>query len=257
MTKTKISVLMTVFNAENFLKSSIRSIIRQSFLQWELIIIDDCSKDNSLNIIKSFKNKKIKVYKLKRHLGRTKALNYGIKKCKGKYIAILDADDVSKKNRLLKQFEFLERNKKFKMASSWYKIVYKDKNSEILKPSLSNNIFKKHLLINPIAHSSVMFLRTLAIKLGKYPDKLKYAQDWGLILKFLKHSQIKILPHYLTDITIVNNSMTFATKYKRIIIKDYIENLDYVRKNFNLNFFELVVFNFILIKNKFKLFLIK
>jgi len=82
MTKTKISVLMTVFNAENFLKSSIRSIIRQSFLQWELIIIDDCSKDNSLNIIKSFKNKKIKVYKLKRHLGRTKALNYGIKKCK-------------------------------------------------------------------------------------------------------------------------------------------------------------------------------
>ena len=123
MTKTKISVLMTVFNAENFLKSSIRSIIRQSFLQWELIIIDDCSKDNSLNIIKSFKNKKIKVYKLKRHLGRTKALNYGIKKCKGKYIAILDADDVSKKNRLLKQFEFLERNKKFKMASSWYKIV--------------------------------------------------------------------------------------------------------------------------------------
>ena len=88
MIKTKISVLMTVFNAENFLKSSVKSIINQSFLQWELIIIDDCSKDNSVSIIKSFKNKKIKVYKLNKHLGRTKALNYGINKCKGKYIAI-------------------------------------------------------------------------------------------------------------------------------------------------------------------------
>ena len=92
MIKTKISVLMTVFNAENFLKSSVKSIINQSFLQWELIIIDDCSKDNSVSIIKSFKNKKIKVYKLNKHLGRTKALNYGINKCKGKYIAIFLAD---------------------------------------------------------------------------------------------------------------------------------------------------------------------
>ena len=63
----KVSVLMTVFNAESFLKYSVNSIIRQSFSDWELIVVDDCSQDNSLGIIRSFKNKRIKIYKLKKH----------------------------------------------------------------------------------------------------------------------------------------------------------------------------------------------
>ena len=252
----KVSVLMTVFNAENFIKYSVSSIIRQSFSDWELIVVDDCSQDNSLEIIRSFKNKRIKIYKLKKHFGRTRALNYGLHKCKGKYVAILDTDDIAKKNRLKKQFEFLEKNKSFKMVSSWFTRFYKNKNHKILStPIIHNNIFRKHLTENIIAHSTVMFLKSFALKLGNYPNKLKYSQDFGLILKFFKFSKIKIIPICLTDCIIHSNSMTFSKKYKKIVIKDFIENLTYVRKNFDLNIIEAAVVFLRIKKNKFKLLL--
>ena len=104
----KASVLMTVFNAEKYLEHSINSLLKQSYKKFELIIIDDKSNDNSKRIIQNFKNKKIKKYFLPKHIGRTPALNFGLKKCSGKYIAILDADDLSTKDRLLKQINFLE-----------------------------------------------------------------------------------------------------------------------------------------------------
>jgi len=254
----KVSVLMTVFNAENFLKYSVNSIIRQSFSDWELVIVDDCSQDNSLNIIKSFKNKKIKIYELKKHFGRTKALNYGLDKCKGKYVAILDADDISKKNRLKKQFEFLEKNKSFKMVSSWFTWFHINKNLKILgTPIINDSIFRKHLIQNIIAHSTVMFLKTFALKLGNYPNKLKYSQDYGLILKFFKFSKIKILPICLTDCIIHSNSMTFSKKYKKIVMEDFIENLNYIRKNFNLNILEKAIIFWRSTKSKLNLLLIK
>ncbi len=254
--KPNISVLMTTYNAEKFLKFSLKSIVKQSFSNWELIIIDDCSKDNSLKIINSFKNKKIKVYKLRKHLGRTKALNYGLDKCKGKYVAILDADDFSNKHRLKKQFNHLEKNKKTKMTCSWFTRIYPNKFiKELSKPKIRYNFFRKHLLENIIAHSSVMFYRLKALELGKYPNKLKYAQDWGLILKFFRHSKVDILPLSLVDCTVDDNSMTFTSKYKKTVVKDYIENLKYVKKNFNLNILELIIYIFILTKKKIKLLL--
>jgi glycosyltransferase involved in cell wall biosynthesis len=251
--KTKVSILMTVFNAENFVVKSVKSIINQTFKNWELVIIDDFSSDESLRLISSIKNKKIKVFKLKKHMGRTKALNYGLNKCKGKYIAILDSDDFSKKDRIKKQFNFLENNSQFHMVGSWYKKKSLKQNNQVIKPNITNKLFKKHLMINPISHSSIMYLRKKAFSLGKYPNKLKYAQDWGLILKFLKYSRVKILPYYLTDITVNLKSMTFSDKYKKIIINDNIENLNYVKNNFDISFIELFVINIILLKIKTKL----
>ena len=91
--------------------------------------------------------------------------------------------------------------------------------------------------------------------LAKYPNKLKYAQDWGLILKFFRHSKVDILPLNLVNCTVDDNSMTFANKYKKIVVKDYIENLKYVKINFNLNILELVIYIFIFKKKKIKLLL--
>ena len=119
---------MTVFNAEKYLKKSIGSIENQTYKNWELIIIDDKSSDQSTSIIKSFKNKKIKYFFLKKKLGRTKALNFGLKKCKGKYIAILDADDVAYSTRLKDQIIYLKKNEEISLLGSWgLKIDQKDK----------------------------------------------------------------------------------------------------------------------------------
>ena len=94
---------MTVYNTERYLAKSINSILNQKFKNFELIIVDDFSTDESGKILKKFKNKRIKKFFLKKHIGRTPALNFGLKKCKGEFIAILDSDDISLRNRLFSQ----------------------------------------------------------------------------------------------------------------------------------------------------------
>ena len=96
----KVSILMTIFNHENYLKSSIKSLINQNYKNWELIAIDNGSTDKSALILKSFKDKRIKKKFLKKNIGRTECLNFGLKFCKSKFIAILDSDDISETSRL-------------------------------------------------------------------------------------------------------------------------------------------------------------
>ena len=81
--KPRVSVLMTVYNAEKYLKYSVSSILKQSFKSLKLVVVDDCSTDNSREVLKSFKDKRIKKFYLKKHSGRTPALNFGLKKMFG------------------------------------------------------------------------------------------------------------------------------------------------------------------------------
>ena len=96
----KISVLMTVFNGADFLKESIESILNQTHKDFELIIINDYSTDNTIQIIKEYNDKRIRLFNLHTRFGRTKALNYGLGKCSSELIAIQDADDISNNTRL-------------------------------------------------------------------------------------------------------------------------------------------------------------
>ena len=97
MKKFKVSILMTVYNHQRYVYKSIKSILNQSYNNFEFIIINNGSSDSSWDIIKKFKDKRIKIYNLKKNIGRTECLNFGLKKCKGKFIAIQDSDDLSKK----------------------------------------------------------------------------------------------------------------------------------------------------------------
>ena len=100
--RNKISVLMTVYNCEIFIDHSINSILEQSYSDFEFIVINDCSEDKTLEKLKKFNDKRIKIFNLQERLGRTKALNYGLSKCENDIISIQDADDVSDRERLAK-----------------------------------------------------------------------------------------------------------------------------------------------------------
>ena len=106
-----VSVILTVFNRENYLKRSINSLLNQSFSNWELIAIDDGSKDGSLEILQGYalQNRKIKVLKQK-NMGLPLSRNRGIKAAAGRYITFLDSDDEYEKDHLEKRAEFLEKN---------------------------------------------------------------------------------------------------------------------------------------------------
>ena len=114
-----VSVILNCYNSAKFLKRSIRSVILQSYKNWELIIFDNCSNDNTkFEILKFKKNKKIRYFRSKKFYSLYNARNLAIKKTNGSLIAFLDADDWWSKNKLKRQVEFLELNKEYNIVYS-------------------------------------------------------------------------------------------------------------------------------------------
>ncbi len=113
----EVSVVMPTYNSEEHIGEAIKSVLNQTFSDWELIIVNDDSTDSTLKIAKEFekKDKKIRVISHRKNKGRAAALNTGINKAKGKYISFLDADDIYFKNKLERQVKFLEKNKQIDM----------------------------------------------------------------------------------------------------------------------------------------------
>ena len=107
--KPEVSIIMSVHNGEEFINDSIKSILNQSFKNFEFLIFDDGSTDSSLKKIKSFKDKRIKVYAYEKNKGLAFRLNEGIKLAQGKFIARMDDDDLSHPERILRQVNFLKK----------------------------------------------------------------------------------------------------------------------------------------------------
>ncbi len=121
-----VSIIMNCHNGETFLKQSIDSIINQSFKNWELIFFDNVSDDNSLEIVESFNDKRIKVFKSEKFINLYHARNEAIQKAKGKYICFLDTDDYWERNKIEEQVNFLENNRNFEMVYSNFYTIKKD-----------------------------------------------------------------------------------------------------------------------------------
>ena len=257
--RVKISVLMTVFNAEKFIFDSIKSILSQSFKEFELIIVDDCSIDKTNSIVKSFSDKRIRIFKVDKRLGRTKALNYGLKKCSANVISIQDADDISNYKRLEENFKILNSNKNIGLVCSNHELI--DENGIELKKKFQISSKKKILsaikYINLVSHSSVSFRKNYFNKQKEffYDENFIYAQDYDLILKFLKDSNIYFIPKILVKIRHHKENMSNSKIYKKIRIIEYIKLLNFSEKNIKNNLKEYSLIKYFKFKNYFKLFL--
>ena len=124
MKEDLVSIIMPTYNCGNFIENSIKSVINQTYQNWELIIIDDCSTDNTKNIVKEYMNKykNILYEMLIKNSGAAVARNTGIKKAKGKYIAFLDSDDLWNKDKLKKQVSFMKENNYFFTYTNYIEI---------------------------------------------------------------------------------------------------------------------------------------
>tara|TARA_X000000950_G_scaffold287411_1_gene399565 strand:+ start:1831 stop:2613 length:783 start_codon:yes stop_codon:yes gene_type:complete len=233
----KLSVLMTAYNAEKYLKPSINSILKQTHKNLELIIIDDGSTDGSINVVKNFEDKRIQLIKQKKNRGRTKSLNNGLKKVKSKYIAILDADDISYKNRLNIQLNFLKKNKHIDIVGTWYEVINnKGKILKINKTTSNAKMVKKKMFYkNIFCHSSIMFRKKILKKVKGYPEKFVYMQDYAFILNAMKYFKITIIPKILVKNRMIKSSMTFSVPQKQIL-KERLILLNYTFINFRQNF---------------------
>src|SRR3989337_2996755 len=119
---SKVSVIMSVYNGERHLRESVDSILNQTFQDFEFIIINDGSKDQSKYILESYKDERIKLIHNK-NMGLTKSLNIGISIAKGKYIARQDADDISEPERLKTQYDFMEANPGLGLIGSQFEVI--------------------------------------------------------------------------------------------------------------------------------------
>ena len=231
---------MTIYNHQNFLEQSIKSIIKQKFKNWELIACENGSKDKSPKLLKKFKDRRIKKYFFKKNIGRTNCLNFALKKSKGKYVAILDSDDIAFPLRLKRQFDYLEGEKDVALVGSWFSRI--DTNN-IVRQKIKYKITKKfirHLLFfNLIGHSTIMFKKNIIKKIGIYPKKFKFMQDYAFFLKVYKKFKIEIMPFNLTNCrTHHKNSETVRVSKTLVIERENLKLLTWTKNNFNLNIFE-------------------
>ena len=122
MIERLVSVIMPSYNASRFIAESINSVLLQTYVHWELLIVDDCSKDNSVEVIQKFADidSRVKLFQLKENVGAAAARNIAIEHAQGRYIAFLDSDDVWNENKLRIQLSFMEQNSYAFTFSDYY-----------------------------------------------------------------------------------------------------------------------------------------
>lgn len=241
MQKPKVSILMTVYNHQKYIFQSIKSILDQNFKNFEFIIIDNGSTDKSKTIVQKFKSKKIRFFKLKKNIGRTNCLNYGLKKCRGEFIAIQDSDDISKKNRILFQLNYLKKNPKVGLVGSNFNVI--DRKGKILKKTtIDLNLINDPRAIihsNIIGHSTVMYRKNLIKFTRGYPKQFLYAQDYAFYLKIFTKYNIKLINKNLVLIRQSHSDSESARVSKTYLIqKEAINLIFWTLKNIETSLYE-------------------
>lgn len=206
MSNGLVSVLMSVHNNQEDVYKSVESIINQTYTNFEFLIIDDASTDNTLKILNKVTDKRVKIYSNKKNLGLTKSLNYLIMQSKGQFIARQDADDVSLKTRLEKQLNFLGKNN-IKVCTTRAFIKNSSKKIPGYSFYIPNNILIKYK--NPFIHGTLFIESDLINKIGNYDDRFYYAQDYELFTRLIKNKiVIKTLKEPLYVLNTINNIST-------------------------------------------------
>ena len=193
-----ISVVMSVYNGETYLQAAIDSIFSQTFNDFEFLIINDGSTDNTRDILESLSDPRVRLFN-QENIGLTKSLNRGVKQAKGRYIARMDADDISDPHRFEKQFDFLEKNSEYAVVGSFVKVINgRSKIVYTIEKPVGHNEIKEHLKQdNCIAHGSALFRKKCLFDVGLYDESIRTAQDYDLFLRLSEKYKLANLPEYL------------------------------------------------------------
>jgi teichuronic acid biosynthesis glycosyltransferase TuaG len=236
MTKNKgyIDIILPNYNSSKFLKQTLKSVLEQTYKNWRLIIIDDFSDYKTTDILKNYiKDKRIKIFWLKKNKGAGFCRNYAIKKTKSPYVAFIDSDDIWKKTKLEKQINFMIKNN-YLFTYTFYETFGEKK--KIISPPLKFN-FSSFIHNTSIATSTMMVKRS-EIKNIKFTNT-KICEDYFFKCKLLKKVNYAFcLNKFLTKYRIRKNSL--QSNVLRNFFWIWKINKDYNKLNFLENFFSLL-----------------
>lgn len=234
MQKPLVTVVMPVYNAEDYVEEAIRSILLQTYSNLELIIVDDNSEDGSLNRIYGFCDERIKIIHNETNKGIAYTTNIAIKNGDGKYIALMDDDDVSEPERIEKQVKYLENHIEIDVLGGAYEVIDEEGN-HISYPAVprSNSKYIKAMLpfrCVDFVNSTTMIRRDFIIKNDIwYRDGFYGMQDYQFFIEAAEKGAISSLDSKIlkkrkhrncyTDLQIMNNSKKRGEKFKEIRIK--------------------------------------
>lgn len=202
-----ISVLITTYNDSRYLKSSISSILKQTHKDFELLIIDDGSTDNTISIVNSFDDARIN-YCFINHCGRAAALNYGLRTCKNDWVALLDSDDISLPTRLetYSKLGHLEENtivvNNVKFFNNSKKIIFS------IKLPKGDNSIKKKMALHSSIPNCVFYNRKFILNHDGYDEKYKVAVDYELWSRIVEKAKFVQLPCFLTMMRFRKDSLS-------------------------------------------------
>lgn len=214
----EVSVIMPVYNGEKYIRESMDSVINQTHKDFEFIIINDCSSDNTENIIKSYNDNRIKYVKNKKNLGVALSLNKGLNLATGKYIARMDADDISLPYRFEEQIKYLKENKECDICSGDI-IEFDDNGNEQLHVYShdNSNIMVDLLFDSPIVHPAVMMRSSIKEKIDLYYDiQYEKAEDFELWARISDKVRIDNLNKVLLKYRIHNLQVSVSCNRQQV-----------------------------------------
>lgn len=218
-TKPKVSVVMAVFNSERYIRQAIESILNQEFKNFEFIIINDCSGDNSLEMIKDYskKDKRITVINNHSNQGAASARNSGIKVARGKYIAIMDSDDISVLDRFKKSVAFLDAHKEIGLLGGAYKVI-DEQGAEIgtVATFVKDIDIRRQMFIGcPFGHGTTMIRKSALDHVGSYNKDMHSSHDYDLWARVAKKYKMANLSTILCSWRINTKGITSTKKQEQ------------------------------------------
>ena len=206
-----ITVLMPVYNGAKYLNEAIDSILNQTFSDFEFLIIDDGSTDQSIDQIMLYDDPRIQLIKNKKNLGQSETLNKGLSLARGEYIARIDQDDISIPERLKKQLDFMENNSDVDVCGSWVQLM--GKYNGIIELETQSEEIKISLLTNQnLAHPAVMIRKDTLVKYDlNYNPTFTIGNDYDLWVRMFDYCSFANLPEPLLKFRMHDN------QYSKII----------------------------------------
>ncbi len=229
-----VSVIIPNYNREALITRAVNSVLAQSYSEVEVIVVDDCSTDNSIEKIKTIEDERLTLIKLEKNSGACAARNRGIKAAKGEYISFLDSDDEWDKDKLKKQLDFLKKKKAdIVVCNYWY-----EKNGKTSLHVDENHpdkfTYNELLDVNNITTGAMFVKKQLFKKVGLFDEKMPRYQDWELVLRIAKAVDIYFINEPLLTLHFQENSITSSTGMEKkyfALERMFEKNKDDIMKN--------------------------
>lgn len=213
MADPEVTVLMSVYNGREYLAAAIESILAQTFADFEFLIINDGSTEPVEDIIKRYDDKRI-VLLSQPNAGLTRTLNRGIGVAGGRFIARMDADDISSPLRLERQIERLRSNRSLDIVGSFFEVIGAQEQVVERKYLITEDLYRLWRLLfhNNYGHGTMMFRKAAVVDVGLYNSDLMYAQDYDLWSRMTTKSNTAIIPEFLYKYRLMEKSGQSSVK---------------------------------------------